>query len=177
MSVTTGKGDLGYSTLMFGRPVPKCSLRLEACGTVDELNAFLGLVASELRDEADRVLLASCQQTLILAGAELGTHRTDLHRLGQRFEEAQIAELENDIHCREQRASSSRATFLAPATNRAAALLNVCRTIARRAERRVWALDEESEGAVRPIAVYLNRLSDLLWLLVRERCNGDESIA
>lgn len=177
MPIYTRTGDDGATGLFGNRRVPKDHVRIEAYGTVDELNAFVGLLRCELQQpEFDRQLKA-IQDTLFEVGADLATEggRASIARV-----EPAIAELERWIDASEATLPPLR-TFVLPGGARIAALLHVLRTVARRAERRYWSLEHAvgSDPALavpRPIGVYLNRLSDLFFTWAR-RANHDAGVA
>jgi cob(I)alamin adenosyltransferase len=177
MPIYTRTGDDGDTGLFGNRRVAKDHPRIEAYGTIDELNAFVGLLRSERLDgEFDRQL-EQVQNTLFDIGADLATEggRASLVRVGPA-----IAELERWIDNSEAQLPALR-TFVLPGGSRAAALLHVMRTIARRAERLYWRLAREVGGDAgtaipRPIGVYLNRLSDLFFSWAR-RANLHAGVA
>jgi cob(I)alamin adenosyltransferase len=170
MSICTKTGDQGTTGLMYNRRVPKTHPRIEACGTVDELNAAIGVARAgcEERFVADKLL--SIQKELILLMGELATDRQDLERyLRDGFEvitPEMSARLEEWITEIEAQKVSFKGWATPGGTPRAAAL-DVARAVARRAERRVEELLEKGKIEKRLLQVYLNRVSDLLWLLAR----------
>lgn len=173
MKIYTRSGDDGETSLFGGRRVPKSDLRIEAYGCVDELNATIGLARALLAeavpsDELDRQL-ARVQDRLFNVGADLATphhaasQRTQSHL--QRVEESWVGELEGAIDAVEGRLEPLN-SFILPGGTVGAAVLHVARTVCRRAERRVVTLSEREE--INPVVVvYLNRLSDLLFVLAR----------
>ena len=164
--VYTRSGDAGLTRLADGTKVPKSSARIEACGTADELNAWIG-VCSVVPDlpPAMRPLLARIANELFDLGADLAVPLgADEPRL--RVEPAQVAWLERS--CDEVNAAlESLTSFVLPGGTEAAARLHVARTVCRRAERRVVALARE-EPINETVIAYLNRLGDLLFVLARE---------
>jgi cob(I)alamin adenosyltransferase len=168
MPIYTRTGDDGDTGLFGNRRVAKDHPRIEAYGTIDELNAFVGLLRSERLDaEFDRQL-EQVQNTLFDIGADLATEGG--HASLARVQPA-IAELERWIDASEAQLPALR-TFVLPGGSRTAALLHVLRTVARRAERLYWTLVREVGGDAgtaipRPIGVYLNRLSDLFFSWAR----------
>jgi cob(I)alamin adenosyltransferase len=157
VKIYTRTGDSGDTSLFGGARVPKNDPRIDAYGTVDELNAFIGLAragwpASPLDEQLGRI-----QSDLFDVGAHLAAPGTS------RFAGAgpeRIAELERAIDAMESELAPLR-NFILPGGCAAAAQLHVARTICRRAERLVVALGEESS------VVYLNRLSDFLFVAAR----------
>jgi cob(I)alamin adenosyltransferase len=168
LKIYTRTGDEGTTGLFGGGRVGKDHPRVEAYGDVDELNAAVGMArAIELMPRIDEVLLP-VQRDLFSIGALLAT--PDAEKMRQqlekaRIDEGRIAELEHAIDGGEAELEPLRAFILPGGTPKSAAL-HVARTVCRRAERRVIAL--QREVAVPQLAVvYLNRLSDLLFVLAR----------
>lgn len=168
MKIYTKTGDSGATALFGGGRVAKDHPRVEAYGEVDELNAALGLArAIEAMPRIDEVL-APVQRDLFAIGALLATpdHARMREQLQKaRVDEARIGELEAAIDAGEAELEPLR-SFILPAGSPKAAALHVARTVCRRAERRVVGLAHEIE--LPPLVViYLNRLSDLLFVLAR----------
>lgn len=164
MKIYTKTGDRGDTGLFGGPRVRKDDPRIEAYGTVDELNAALGLVRCERLDGPLDALLANIQSELFNVGAELAT--PDPQRLGTHtIATEHIARLEAAIDQHEVKLEPLKA-FILPGGTRSAALLHLARTVCRRAERRLVTLaDREAISA--DLMIYLNRLSDLLFVLAR----------
>jgi cob(I)alamin adenosyltransferase len=172
MKIYTKTGDAGETGLYAGPRVRKNDLRIEAYGTVDELNAVLGLVQSTAPASSQKLpaeiesLLARIQHTLFDLGAELAT--PDPTARGTSFITPQeIAALERAIDSYEAQLPPLK-TFILPGGVPGAAWLHLARTVCRRAERRVAALLEREVDKLSPhVLIYLNRLSDLLFVLAR----------
>jgi cob(I)alamin adenosyltransferase len=168
MNIYTRTGDRGDTGLFGGGRVPKDDPRVEAYGDVDELNAALGLArAIELMPRVDEVLVP-IQRDLFAIGALLATpDRDKMHEqlAKARVDEDRVAELEAAIDAGEAELEPLRAFILPGGTPKAAAL-HVARTVCRRAERRVVALTQTVE-IPELVVMYLNRLSDLLFVLAR----------
>jgi cob(I)alamin adenosyltransferase len=171
MSIATKTGDKGTTGLMYNRRVSKCHPRVEAYGTVDELNAAMGLArASAASDWAARQLLAIQKQLVVLMG-ELATAVDDLPRYVKDGYELVTPDMTArlDALVKELEAQSiSFKGWATPGATLAAATLDVARTVCRRAERRVCALHEADQLHNAEIIIFLNRLADLLWLLARQ---------
>ncbi len=168
----TRTGDAGTTSLVGGTRVPKTHCRLEAYGTVDELNAHLGLLSTYLADEHDRSFVQQVQHRLFAIGSCLATDtsRTPL-RQASIVSADQVAALEQEIDSIDSRLPQLSA-FVLPGGSRSAALCHLCRTVCRRAERRILSLSEQA--AVPPeLLSYVNRLSDYLFALSR-KLNQDE---
>ena len=170
MKIYTKTGDGGETSLMGGARVPKDHLRVTAYGCVDETNAAIGVArASPPADFAD-ALLAQVQRDLFSIGASLATPQPE--RLKERVrrktvvEPERIAALEQAMDAADQTLAPLKA-FVLPGGSPKAAALHLARTICRRAEREVVRLGREEDLAPEVI-VYLNRLSDLLFVLARE---------
>ena len=167
MKIYTRTGDSGQTGLFGGGRVSKTHPRVEAYGDVDELNAALGMArAIEMMPRIDEVLVP-VQRDLFAIGALLAT--PDLDKMKRQLEKAsiderRIKELEQSIDDGDAELEPLR-SFIVPGGTPKAAALHVARTVCRRAERRVIALDQEEIPAI--VVVYLNRLSDLLFTLAR----------
>jgi len=160
--IYTRGGDAGETSLGSGERVPKDDPRIEACGDVDELNAVLGVA---LARGAPRDPLGRVQNDLFDLGADLSVPLSDAKRERLRVTAEQVAWLEG--LCDEANADlPPLRSFVLPGGTETAALLQLARTVCRRAERRVVTLAAREE--VNPEArAYLNRLSDLLFILAR----------
>lgn len=170
MSIVTKRGDRGQTALMYNRSVPKCHVRVEACGAVDELNAAIGLPRAAANADPLREKLAAIQQDLVRLMGELATAVEDLPRYVKEGHSlvapAMTATLEKWVGEIEA-ANVAGKGWAMPGANVASAALDFARTVCRRAERRVCALQEAGQLKNPEMVVYLNRLSDLLWLLAR----------
>jgi cob(I)alamin adenosyltransferase len=158
------------TALIYGRRVSKSHPRVEACGAVDELNAALGLARATAEHDFVRSSLFTIQKNLVVLMGELGVQPGDLKRYVQdgypRFTPNLTAKLDALIQEIEAQRVSFESWAIPGATKHSAAL-DVARTVCRRAERRVCALHDSGELKNGEIIVYLNRLSDVLWLLAR----------
>jgi cob(I)alamin adenosyltransferase len=166
VKIYTKTGDLGETSLLGGARVPKDHLRVAAYGDVDETNAALGAVRALAEKTLERLLL-SIQKDLFAIGAQLAdpTHRLAAKRAKAAVTNARVRRLEKVIDAREQKLPQLR-SFVLPGGTPAGALLHQARTVCRRAERSVVRLAREADVDPR-IVVYLNRLSDLLFVLAR----------
>jgi cob(I)alamin adenosyltransferase len=165
--IYTKTGDAGDTGLFDGTRVPKSDPRVDAYGEVDELSACLGLARASLGAETDLVgLIDHIQRTLFAVGARLADPR---HRISGRVDKAvlnerHVAGLEENIDAFEAEVPPLRRFILAGGSAGAAAL-HLARSVCRRAERRVVALGPDAVDPV--VVVYLNRLSDLLFVMAR----------
>ena len=169
MSISTRTGDGGSTALMYGRRVAKDHPRVEAYGSVDELNAALGM-ARALAPKPAKELLEKIQKALVGLMGELAVAPEDVHRYESdgyaRLQDGDLDLLDRQIEKMEKAAPQAKG-WSTPGGTMAGAALDLARTVCRRAEREVWKL-EKAQGNIRSlIPRYLNRLSDLLWLLER----------
>jgi len=167
VKIYTKTGDDGQTGLFGGARVSKASPRVEAYGTIDELNAAIGVArAAGVGEELD-VLLSAVQSELFNLGAELATvpGKEALLKIPL-LDERQIAKLEAAIDVSEA-ALPPLKNFILPAGTPGAAALHLARTVCRRAERALVGLPED-EAARAELKIYLNRLSDLLFSLARQ---------
>ncbi|HEV2434771.1 MAG TPA: cob(I)yrinic acid a,c-diamide adenosyltransferase [Verrucomicrobiae bacterium] len=170
MSIVTRTGDQGTTALMYGRRVPKNHPRVEAYGTVDELNAALGLARATAGQDFVRENLLAIQKDLVVLMGELAVLPQDLPRYVKDGYAAVTRGMTAKLEARVREIEAQNISFKGWATPGAtlnSAALDVARTVCRRAERRVCALQEPDELKNAEIIVYLNRLSDLLWLMAR----------
>jgi cob(I)alamin adenosyltransferase len=166
MKIYTKTGDAGETGLFAGARVRKDDVRIEAYGTVDELNAAIGLARSEpLPPEIDQTL-ERVQSELFSVGAELATPEPAKHGTAL-VGEAQIQKLEAAIDHLEAGLPPLK-QFILPAGSRGGALLHLARGICRRAERRVITLADSPEATISAAIIgYLNRLGDYLFVAAR----------
>jgi cob(I)alamin adenosyltransferase len=171
--IYTKRGDAGETSLAGGQRVSKDSARIEAYGTVDELNAFVGLavvsceemITSDPRIGLLLVILRRVQHELFNLGSILATLPEDVHPKQARITPSEIAQLEREIDGMNESLPALR-SFVLPGGTRLNAELHVTRTVCRRAERLLIAL--ASNGDVPPEAIqYLNRLSDAMFVWSR----------
>jgi cob(I)alamin adenosyltransferase len=157
--IATRTGDAGTTGLGDGTRVDKDHLRIAALGDVDEVNSFVGLLATEHLPDAVRADLADIQHDLFDLGGELAIPGYSM------IADKQVARL--DARLAHYNADLPRlAEFILPGGSRAAAIAHVCRTVCRRAERSLVALGKQDPINVGP-RQYLNRLSDLMFVLAR----------
>ena len=169
--IYTKTGDKGETSLYGGTRVSKAAARVESYGTLDELNAFIGLAKAEISDEKVLNQLQKIQFDLFTVGSEAATPTDKMllangkNRLDLMISEKEITELELWMDDFDAELEPLR-FFILPSGGKAAATLHVCRTVCRRAERAMVFLNETEE--VRPELIkYLNRLSDYLFILAR----------
>lgn len=167
MKIYTKTGDKGETGLFGGERVPKDSIRIEAYGTIDELNSFVGLAIIDIKNKEIKELLGKIQNQLFTISADLATpeNKKDKKLNISRTPEEFYIEIENAIDKFENQLTPLK-NFILPGGSKGAALLHTCRTICRRAERRVVKL-KNVENINENISIYLNRISDLFFVLAR----------
>jgi cob(I)alamin adenosyltransferase len=170
VSIVTKTGDSGTTGLMYNRRVPKSDPRVEACGNVDELNAALGLARATAEHEFVRQHVLEIQTSLVTLMGELATLPEDRERYAKDGYPmvnppmtASLDQLAQDLEAQQARFKG----WAKPGGSLNSAALDLARTVCRRAERRVCGLCESNQLPNQEVLVYLNRLSDILWLLAR----------
>lgn len=180
--IYTKTGDKGETSLIGGRRVPKYNQQIEAYGTVDELNSFIGLIRDESTNEPTRTTLLEIQDRLFTIESLLAEDKTpdpgNIHKRKPlpQLEESDVILLENEID-RMNETLPLLTSFILPGGHRLGSLCHVARTICRRAERVTLHLAQDQE--VNPLVIkYINRLSDYLFVLARYLTlqNGGEEI-
>ena len=170
MSIATRTGDDGTTALMYNRRVSKTHPRVEANGALDELNAALGVARALADDEWLRGELLAIQMQLVDVMGEVATAPADLERYSRDGYKLVTPDMTARLDALVQHLEAQNISFKGWATPGATSLsaaLDVVRTACRRAERRVCAVHEAGEAVNGEIIVYLNRLSDVLWLAGR----------
>jgi cob(I)alamin adenosyltransferase len=170
MSIATKTGDDGTTGLMYGRRVPKTHPRVEACGTVDELNSALGMARATATEKFVGDSLFWIQKSLVDLMGEIGVLTEDLPRYVKDGYTLVTQEMTAKLDALVKEIEAQNVSFKGWATPGAtvnSAALDMARTICRRAERRVCDLKEKGGLQNGEIIIYLNRLSDLLWLFAR----------
>ncbi len=167
MKIYTKTGDKGETGLFGGERVSKHSTRLDAYGTIDELNSFIGLAITEIKNNEINNILIGLQNKLFVVGSDLATPETDKNKKLNivRTPDLFIEETEKDIDRFDSQLDELK-NFILPGGSKGASLLHICRTIARRAEREIVAL-KNTEEIGNNIVIFLNRLSDLFFVLSR----------
>lgn len=171
--IYTKRGDAGETGLAGGQRVPKDSLRIEAYGTVDELNAFLGLAGVSCQEQIGQdpqvgllvAIIRRVQHELFNLGSILATRVEDVHPKQARITPADVEQLEREIDAMNEDIPPLR-SFVLPGGTRLNAELHVARTVCRRAERIVVTLSREEQVPPETIQ-YLNRLSDAMFVWSR----------
>jgi cob(I)alamin adenosyltransferase len=178
VSIVTRHGDGGETSLLYGGRVPKDDLHTEAYGALDEAISALGLARSLCNDSARAQRLLELQRELFTVGAELATDSGERGKLEKHFATvtaAMVEALDSEVAALEARVPLP-AGFVIPGGDPVAAAIDIGRTIVRRAERRAVSL-RRAGGLDNPeVLRYLNRCSDLLFMLARD-AEGDALVA
>ena len=172
MSIITGRGDAGETDILFGRRIAKTSLRIDALGCVDELNAALGVARAAAADPPWIARIDALQERLVGLMGHLATVPEDEVRYQEhKFAEIGAADVEWVVgEARRLEARGIRFTGWARPGEEgslARAHMDFARSVARRAERSVLALHESGEPVPENVRLFFNRVADLLWLLAR----------
>lgn len=166
MRVYTRTGDKGETSLSGGTRVQKDHPRLEAYGTVDELNSYLGLLQAIIPDMVEKVRLTGIQNRVFLVSSNLAVDNKELLNKLPNILEDDVTDLEKTMDILLDQIPELK-NFILPAGHPAVASCHIARTICRRAERRMVTLSREA--VIDPILVrYINRLSDYLFVLARK---------
>ena len=167
LKIYTKTGDKGSTSLLGGTKVPKSDIRIEAYGTVDELNSYIGLCRDLLTEPGSRETLLKIQDRLFVIGSLLACDPGKLPGMQlPQLEEADIVLLENQIDAMDEQIPPMR-FFILPGGHPTVSHLHIARCVCRRAERCCVRLELESPGDNPIIIKYLNRLSDYLFILSR----------
>lgn len=164
MKIYTKTGDTGETSLFGGQRVPKSSIRIETYGTADELNSAIGLARSFGLSSMNEDIAIQCQNDLFVLGADLATPPSKQAKI-DRVNQTHINRLEGYIDEFDSKLEPLK-FFILPAGSQTAAALHVARTICRRCER-ICIQAKETEEISNDVVIYLNRLSDLLFVMAR----------
>jgi cob(I)alamin adenosyltransferase len=164
MSIVTKKGDGGKTRLLSGEMVSKYHPKVEACGDLDELNSFLGASRALIDNSEISEIIYAVQQDIFILSAEAACDPDKASKLKDRISDESIKRIENLILKFEDRIGPLT-KFVVPGNNLPTSFLHISRTIARRAERKIAKLIDDGFVTNNNILIYLNRLSDLLYLL------------
>jgi len=170
MSIVTKTGDKGTTGLMYNRRVSKCHPRVEAYGSVDELNAALGLARATASHDFIKDSLLTVQNDLVVLMGELATAAEDLPRYARDGYPMLTPTMKDKLEGWVRDIEAQKITYkgwATPGASEHSAALDLARTTCRRAERRVCELHETNQLQNEEIIIYLNRLADLLWLFAR----------
>ncbi len=166
MKITTKRGDTGKTQIFGGKRIPKYDLRIEAEGALDEAISFLGFAKTKVKNSHTKKVIRSIQKDLFRIIAEIAREKKDVLKFERRIKEHDVKQLENIGDIIEKK-TEIPPCFAIPGVNEESASLHIARTLVRRAERVIAALNRKKE--INPqILAYLNRLSDLLYVLARQ---------
>ena len=167
-SISTRKGDKGQTSLLDGTRVGKDSLRPGEYGTLDEANAFMGLARAQAEDSQISAILLKLQNLMYKVNAQLACPPESKHLLKKNFTEQDLAWV-NQVSADLEAALNLPPKFVIYGETETSAVLDVARAVIRRAERALVALDSAEEIDNPHIKPFINRLSDLLYLLARKQ--------
>lgn len=168
--VYTKTGDKGTTALVGGTRVPKSHVRLDAYGTIDELNSFVGFLICEIDDKETLELLSFIQHKLFTVGSYLATEtETESPKCASIITDEHIDRLEKEMDQIDSELPQLR-QFVLPGGSEAASRAHICRTVARRAERCIYRVKEQFP-VDENILKFVNRLSDYFFLLARKESN------
>ncbi len=174
MKVYTKTGDKGKTSLLGGQKVAKDNLRLEAYGTIDELNSFIGMLLNFKLDDYEENLISFIQNRLFDIGSELSAVEE-----GAKYPIPELRKIQkSDITFLEQSIDMFSVdlpvlkSFVLPAGNEYISWCNICRTVCRRAERRIISI-ENSQEKFSLLIIFINRLSDLLFVMGRKNAKDN----
>lgn len=174
MRIYTRRGDFGTTGIHGGERVPKTDIRIEANGTLDELNSLIGVVRSVLDAEDKDIVLRGIQTDLMAIMSVVATPSAAREENPRRLPFEAVERLEKNLDAITAKGCITQ-EFVLPGGIPAAAFLHQARTVCRRVERRLWMLNEK-DPVDEEIMMYINRLSDLLFAMAREtNSDGDVS--
>ncbi len=162
----TKKGGKGRTTLYGGKQVDKDSLEIEVLGSIDELNSYLGLIKVQCQRSKLKNIIEALQKDLVLAAADIAAEAGSSKKIKKWFRKERIDWIEKTIKSFEPKIALKK-NFYLPGQNIDSAYIDVARATARRAERKFVSLYKQKTSKNQNILQYLNRLSDLLFLLAR----------
>lgn len=164
--VTTRTGDEGYTDLLGSARVPKYHRRPEAYGTLDEATSALGLARAQASDQAIKDWIHQLQKDLYVLMAELATTPENYNKVDFKIRVEDVERIDSLSNELKQRVEIGK-EFVIPGNTVGGACLDLARTIVRRAERQITRLYHEADVTNRQVLPYLNRLSDLLFIMAR----------
>jgi cob(I)alamin adenosyltransferase len=176
MGIRTGKGDKGFTSLLFHKRVSKDSLHVRAIGDLDELNSYLGLIKSKIRPRKERAALEILQRAVSTITSETAVSGEKKKKLGHLLSREDVHWAESFLYELEQR-TKVKEYFYVPGASEVSAFIDIARAVSRRAERSVVALFRKEKIRNDNILAYLNCLSDILFVLAREKSQGKKTPA
>lgn len=167
MSIVTERGDKGFTSLYCHGKVMKDNVVCEACGAVDELCSFLGLAKCFLGNKDICRIIETIQRDLFILGSEIARGKGSVSPRVKRIDRSRVSFLEKHIRRLEKKIHLKIKAFIVPGESRASSMLDVSRAFTRRLERKVVTLKRKKILKNAQIIVYVNRLSDLLFIAAR----------
>jgi len=164
-SIYTRTGDKGTTSLVGGNRVEKDSLKVEAYGTIDELNSAMGVAYSFINEQELKAEIADMQKKLFVLGAELASDERGIKYLKELIQQSDVDGLEKTADKYSEKVGPFKG-FVTPGKNAQSAFLHLARTVARRAERVIITLGREDKVR-EEIKKYVNRLSDALYVMAK----------
>jgi cob(I)alamin adenosyltransferase len=174
MTIRSRKGDEGFTDLLMQRRVSKDSSYTRAIGDLDEFNSYLGLVMAKLRSRKEKEMMGRIQTSISVIASELAVGKEKRKKLGILLKKEEVNWIESMLYELEQKVEIEKCFYVTGETE-IAALINIARAVARRAERSVVALLREEKEKSRDIMSYMNCLSDLLFVMSRAKAKKKKS--
>jgi len=168
MGIRTGKGDTGFTDLLFQKGISKDSPDMRAIGDLEELNSFLGLVKVKMKGRKDKEMIEKIQRTVHVIASEIAVGSKKKKKSGPLLSSMDTDWIEGLIYELETK-TDIKSHFYLPGDSELTALINIARTVTRRAERSVVELFRKEREKNRHILSYLNCLSDVLFIMVRKK--------
>ena len=168
MTIRSGMGDYGFTNLIFKTGVSKDSVDFSALGDLDELNAYLGLIKAKTGKQNGKDLIERIQRDIIVIASELAIGQEKMKENGAILDDKEIQWLES-VMCELENKVDTKDRFYLPGDNELSAVIDITRTVARRAERSVVRLLHEHREENSHLLKYLNCISDVLFLMARDQ--------
>lgn len=168
MGVRSGKGDKGFTDLSFHKRISKDSVDMDAIGDLDELDSYLGLVKSKMKSRKDKAVLEKIQHAIYTIISEIVIGAEKNKKLGPLLKKEDAEWIKGIVYQLEQKVKIESCFYL-PGDGELSAVLDVTRTVARRAERSVVGLFQKEKIRNAHVLTYLNCVSDVLFIMAREK--------
>lgn len=168
MSIRSGKGDNGFTELSFRKNISKDSIDIQVIGDLDELNSYLGFIKCKLRANKDKTVLEKIQQAISKIASEITVGGEKKKKLGTLLKKEDADWAKNKVYHLEETTSVTD-HFYVPGNTEISALLDVARSVARRAERSIVSLFKKESLKNENVLCYMNCISDILFIMAREK--------
>ena len=168
MSVRTGKGDTGYTDLLFNKVISKDHIEMKAIGDIDELVSYLGLVKVKCKGKEKKEIIEKIQRALCVIASEIAVGEKRIKKNSSILKETDVAWIKKTLFDLEEK-TPMKSQFYLPSDSEVGAYLDISRTIARRSERSVVELFRKDREKNRYLLAYLNCISDVLFVMAREK--------